>query len=382
MTEDRFAHSPALRPEAATDEPAFHLTYRPRPGDPAYDPDRDFEFATEAESDAYMAGLCDGIRQGGGVVTPRLEARARTAYPELFGEPDPSADPHYGFDGGFGFDPVCVRDRHDGWTPERQRAYVDALADSGVARYAAARVGMSEQGANRLRRRADARSFDLACEAAMRHGARRLRAVAFERAIEGTVKRHYWHGELKSEERVYDNRLLVYLLGKTAHLLDEPEEAKAVAAQWEPWVEAIEHGTPPPVLDEPAPAKAGPEGPQFAPDEDDAFETGPDAFTGSEVWQEGDGSWWTGFPPPDDFDGYAEGSYGDHDYKRELTPAEAAVAEADDAAERAADLAREARRRDVYFGFLDPEDEPADGAEDFSPGEAEPCEPSAETARE
>ena len=31
-----------------------------------------------------------------------------------------------------------------------------------------------------------------------------------------------YHGELKGEERVYDNRLLVYLLGKIQHLLEPP----------------------------------------------------------------------------------------------------------------------------------------------------------------
>ena len=51
------------------------------------------------------------------------------------------------------FDPVPLRHRADGFTPERQRAYVEALADCGVAREAAARVGLSEQAINRVRRR-------------------------------------------------------------------------------------------------------------------------------------------------------------------------------------------------------------------------------------
>ena len=110
------------------------------------------------------------------------------------------------------FEPVPLRYRTDGLTPDKQRAYVEALADCGLAREAAARIGVSEQSINRVRRRADARDFDRACEAAHMFGARRLRSVAFERAIEGSLKGHYYRGELVGQERVYDNRLLTYLL--------------------------------------------------------------------------------------------------------------------------------------------------------------------------
>jgi hypothetical protein len=85
------------------------------------------------------------------------------------------------------FEPIPLRYRQDGLTPEKQRDYVEALADCGIAREAAARIGVSEQAVNRARRRADARSFDLACEAAVRFGARRIRSIAFERAIEGAI---------------------------------------------------------------------------------------------------------------------------------------------------------------------------------------------------
>ena len=148
------------------------------------------------------------------------------------------------------FDPIPLRYRRDGLTPEKQRAYVEALADCGVAREAAARIQVSEQAVNRARRRADAKSFDLACEGAVRFAARQVRSIAFERAIEGTIRRHYYHGELKSEERVYDNRLLIYLLGKLDRHLEPPAEAEAVVADWEPWMEAIEQGLPAPAKSE------------------------------------------------------------------------------------------------------------------------------------
>jgi hypothetical protein len=164
---------------------------------------------------------------------------------------------------------------------------------------------MSEQAVNRVRRRADARAFDLACEAAQRFGARRLRSIAYERAIEGTVKRHYFHGELKSEEVVYDNRLLIYLLGKAEKWLEPTAEAVAVADDWEAWAHAVGQG-----LSEPErPAEPKPE-----PAPETSFR-----FDGSEVWEGEDSRWWTSFPPPDGFAGEEEGMPGDYGYRRTLS---------------------------------------------------------------
>ena len=230
---------------------------------------------------------------------------------------DPAAGP-------LDFDPVAIRYRTDGLTPAKQREYVEALADTGIARVAAARVGVSEQAVNRLRRRADARSFNLACEAAQRLGARRLHSIAWERAIEGTIKRHYYHGELKSEERVFDNRLLIFLLGKTQALLAPSPEAARVHRDWEGWMAAIEQGLPAP----PAPERE------------------EDLWDGSEVW-ESEGRWWTAFPPPADFDGVEEGQPTDLSYRRTLSEAEQAVIDAE-LAEQEPDLHA---IRDTYFGF-------------------------------
>jgi len=75
------------------------------------------------------------------------------------------------------FTPVPVRHRRDGWTPERQRRYVAAVFETGHNGKAARAVGMTEQGAARLRRRPDAISFARACQAAYL-GARRRWALA------------------------------------------------------------------------------------------------------------------------------------------------------------------------------------------------------------
>lgn len=223
------------------------------------------------------------------------------------------------------FNPVPVRARRDGWTPEKQREFIEALADTGLVREAAARVGMTEQSASRLRRRADARAFAIAWEAAIRPGARRLHAIAWERAIEGTIKRYYYHGELKSEERVFDNRLLIYLLGKTQSLVEAPRWSGKVVRDWEGWMDAIEQG-----LSEP---------PKPEPDEEDAFD-------GGEVW-ESEGRWWTGFPPPEGFDGCEEGEPGSFGYRRTLSEDEQTAVDAWETE----DAPGEHARRDRFFGF-------------------------------
>ena len=273
-----------------------------------------------------------------------------------------------------GFDAVPLRYRIDGWTPEKQLEYVEALADTGVARQAAARVGMSEQSASRLRRRPEARSFDRACDAAIRAGARRLVSIAFERAVEGTIKGHYYHGELKSEERVYDNRLLIFLISKLGPLLPEAAETGPVLENWPAWMDAIAQGLPEPrpEAEQPLPADAGEDPEDEAEDEDfDLLESA--MFDGDEVWED-DGVWWTRFPPPEDFDGEEQGIWGQEGYQRTLTEVEELVAEADLLQERAFALARGAELRDRYFGF----ESGTRRADLFALREAEPYETSAE----
>jgi hypothetical protein len=70
------------------------------------------------------------------------------------------------------FEPVPRKiRRHDGWTPERQRAFIAALAESGNVNAACEHVGMTAVGAYYLRRQPGAESFRRAWEAALDGGA-------------------------------------------------------------------------------------------------------------------------------------------------------------------------------------------------------------------
>ena len=111
------------------------------------------------------------------------------------------------------FVPVVLARRSDGWTPERQRAFIEQLASCGTVCEAAARVGMTDQSARRLRHRPDAASLNRAWENALRVSSVRRRSVAYERAVLGTVRHRTYRGKLVGEDRIFDNRLLACLLG-------------------------------------------------------------------------------------------------------------------------------------------------------------------------
>jgi hypothetical protein len=80
------------------------------------------------------------------------------------------------------FTPVAVRARLDGWTPERQRTFVAALAATGRADRAAAYVGMTARTAARLSARPDGGSFARACVEASTIAKRLRRRAATARA--------------------------------------------------------------------------------------------------------------------------------------------------------------------------------------------------------
>ncbi|HEX7854189.1 MAG TPA: hypothetical protein VF503_10880 [Sphingobium sp.] len=108
------------------------------------------------------------------------------------------------------------RDRHDGWTPERQRAFLEALADSGSVKHAARSVRMSSEGAYYLRRQPGAEEFAAAWQAALDHGVRRLEDIALDRAINGVEVPVYSYGKLIGTRVVHNDRLLMFLLRNRA----------------------------------------------------------------------------------------------------------------------------------------------------------------------
>lgn len=109
--------------------------------------------------------------------------------------------------------PVRRRPRYDGWTEEKQRRFIEALADTGLVSRAAKGVGMTRESAYRLRRSAHGAAFARAWDAAREHAGCALEDIAFERAIEGVEQNVYdQYGEVICTKRVYNDRLLTFLL--------------------------------------------------------------------------------------------------------------------------------------------------------------------------
>jgi hypothetical protein len=107
---------------------------------------------------------------------------------------------------------VPLRSRHDGWTPDKQEEFIDALAESGCVAEAARRVGMGISSAYALRRRVRSKSFRAAWDAALDHAVSRLSDAAFARAINGVANPIFFQGEQIGERRHFDERLTMFIL--------------------------------------------------------------------------------------------------------------------------------------------------------------------------
>ena len=110
------------------------------------------------------------------------------------------------------FTPVPRKFRHDGWTPERQKAFIEALADTGCVSRAATMVNMAQRNCYYLRRQPGAEEFRRAWEAALDFGVQRLKDVAFERAIEGELVPVFVAGKLMGYRRKRNDALLMFCL--------------------------------------------------------------------------------------------------------------------------------------------------------------------------
>lgn len=266
--------------------------------------------------------------------------------------------------------------RHDGWTPAARASFLDMLAKSGVVTDACRAVQRSSQAAYALRNRDPL--FAAGWDAALSMARARLADDLFHRAINGTVDQIWKDGEVVAERHRHDNRLSIAVLNRLDARCDRAERigepALRVAANWEAYLAALGEDriadaqamlAPPPLEydDDGAIFGQGSEsmlihqlhqlrqGKALDEQEDFADEDDDDA----RIWIE-DHSWRTNFPPPDGFNGYENGIYGDEDYSRQCTPEERALLDVrypdafvDEAEEqRQAD----ATERDSFFAAL------------------------------
>jgi hypothetical protein len=124
------------------------------------------------------------------------------------------------------FDGIPLADsrrRLAGWSAERQRLFLNMLAETGSVHLAASAARLSARSAYHLRTRSPA--FAAAWNAAQQLAVGRLSAVAFDRALNGRVEQVYSEGMLIAEKRVPSDRLLTWLLARL--------DPKRFALPWE-----------------------------------------------------------------------------------------------------------------------------------------------------
>lgn len=149
------------------------------------------------------------------------------------------------------YEPVAAdslgrRRRCDGFTPERQVVFLDALSRCGVAADAARVAGVSRDTVYNLRNRAEGRAFSLAWDAAMLMSRARVSDELHSRALNGVVEKIYRNGELWGERHRHDNRLAMALLTRLDRQCEGLGEgaatARTVAQEWDQFLDIVEDG--------------------------------------------------------------------------------------------------------------------------------------------
>lgn len=256
--------------------------------------------------------------------------------------------------------------RHDGWTPARQRLFLESLASDGLVRRAARAAGMSHEAAYQLRRRAEGAAFALGWDAALLLARTSLADTLHERAIEGQEEIVTYDPDTHTRTRHrHDNRLAMSLLGRLDRFADRRNETtgdlRLIAGDWDAFLELVDRGDAGSAAAlflaarRPADGDLETSGPcQLCGQEPPAFDDADDAACGDDdcpylIWDAADGHIVTDFPPPADFDGVESGTFGSADYWRDLSSAELAIELAWRDGERAQRLAvAEAHRARIF----------------------------------
>ncbi|MCJ2184006.1 hypothetical protein MTR62_15075 [Novosphingobium sp. 1949] len=102
--------------------------------------------------------------------------------------------------------------RRNSITPDRQRAFIAALAASGIVTQAARTIGASLEALYKLRHQPGAEGFSAAWDAAIDRGIARLEDCALERALSGEERPVVSQGQVVATYTRYDTALILFLL--------------------------------------------------------------------------------------------------------------------------------------------------------------------------
>lgn len=344
------------------------------------------------------------------------------------------------FEPAYGFTPS----RWDGWTPDRQKVFLEAISEGRTIKQACRIVGMSPQSAYAFRRRPQGAAFSLAWQAACLLVRDEFADELMDRARNGVTDTISYRDGTSVERHRYDNRLAASMLSRLDRLADRGGKevshaaARLVAAEFDQFLEVLGRG----------PARAGmflgaraeeASKADLAPlqalaradrwlrthtslaGEVDASDLDParrNEWT-AEQWARAEAAglvalapapnstpsaskldqpmddeesdlpvWWdssrdvwrTRYPAPPGFEGTEEGEYGEEDYSRDLSVEEEESLEAP-RREAIAERARiEAAERDELFGFVPTPRKALAPRQDAPPPPEAAAEPAAEPA--
>jgi hypothetical protein len=242
------------------------------------------------------------------------------------------------------------------WTPQVQRAFLEALAVEGSIRGACRIAGKSWRTAYALRMQRRGEAFALGWDGAVLIARARLSDELMERALEGQEESVMRDGDTIVRRRI-DNRLAMSLLSRLDRMAEaDPASrssaglARIVAQDFEAFLDLIESGgtgedsaafiaVRQALLPAPPAAEKGAETEEKAPPEQCDLLTQTllkqlDCATVTERAQkmhywfdERNREWRTDFPFPEGFDGEEDGEFGEEEYSRTLDEEEAEVFE-------------------------------------------------------
>jgi hypothetical protein len=268
--------------------------------------------------------------------------------------------------------------RRDGWTPAARRLFLEVVAKTGIVTRACAYAGMSRDSAYALRYRdplfaAGWDAADLLARDPLADGIR-------EQAAEGITETITRDGEVVATRHRFDGRLSMAVLHRLDKRCDRAAELGgphlALVRHWDEWLTLVGNGEEQAALAllQSAPHEfAPPESPprttaqhcQFRklPESENPTADLPDRHETDDsdrCWKNGEGVWLTHFPPPPGFDGYESCKWdGLTWYERACTAEEAALLDADHAADEAEQRAEAERERaeieeerDAWFAAL------------------------------
>ncbi len=139
------------------------------------------------------------------------------------------------------------RERHDGWSPDKQVVFLEALARTGNVRAAATYAGLSRESAYRLRRRPDGRAFARAWDAALIHARDIFQDELLDKGLNGWSEAVWHQGEEVGTRERWSAPLFLAALSRLDKMADgldmKGHPARAAAENFDALLEGIGQGS-------------------------------------------------------------------------------------------------------------------------------------------